>query len=513
VTFALPTRLSWRAALAFFAGALAMPAFAPFQLWPLVILSLALLFALWQSATSKRQAALLGFCWGLGIFLSGVSWLFVSLNTYGGMPAPLAALAVLLFSSFISLLPAFGGVLAHALRRNASPAFTLLITLPACFVVGEYLRMSLLTGFPWLIAGYSQTPGSLLGAPLAGYAPVIGVFGISWLLALTAGALVMLMKATRQMRIAVSVALAAVWIGGPMLKRVTWTEPSGAPFTVALLQGNIDQDLKFRDDQLVATLKNYYDLANESKAKLIVLPETAVPRFADDLPAEYLGALNAIALRNGGDMLLGIPTYIGPKPGETTISYFNSAISLGGSPSQTYSKTHLVAFGEFIPPMFSWVYQWLSIPMSGFTRGAEDQAPMRLLGHRVAVNICYEDTFGHEIARPLPDAELLINLSNMAWYGRSLAADQHAQFSQMRAMETGRWMLRSTNTGLTAAINERGEIVKALPQFVRGALEVEAQPRRGATPYVRWKDSPVLLLLFLAMGVALLGIKQGKKKR
>jgi apolipoprotein N-acyltransferase len=509
VTFALPTRLLGRAALAVLAGVIAMPAFAPFQLWPLVILSLALLFALWQSATRKRQAALLGFCWGLGIFLSGVSWLFVSLHTYGGMPAPLAALAIFLFCSFISLLPAFGGLLAHALRRSASPVFALLIVMPTCFVVSEYLRMSLLTGFPWLITGYSQTPGSVLGAPLAGYAPVIGVFGISWLLALTAGALVMLMKTTRPMRIALGAALAAVWIGGPMLKLVAWTEPSGAPFTVSLLQGNIDQSLKFRDDQLVATLKNYYDLANESKAKLIVLPETAVPRFADDLPAEYIAALNAIALRNGGDMLLGIPTYIGPKPGEADISYFNSAISLGGSPSQTYSKTHLVAFGEFIPPMFSWVYRWLSIPMSGFTRGAEDQVPMRLLGHRVAVNICYEDTFGHEIARPLPDAELLVNLSNMAWYGRSLAADQHAQFSQMRAMETGRWMLRSTNTGLTAAINERGEIVKALPQFVRAVLDVEAQPRRGATPYVRWKDMPVLLLLFLAMGAALLRKKRG----
>jgi apolipoprotein N-acyltransferase len=169
---------------------------------------------------------------------------------------------------------------------------------------------------------------------------------------------------------------------------------------------------------------------------------------------------------------------------------------------QRYDKQHLVVFGEFIPPLLGWVYNWLQIPLGSMTAGHTDQKPMRIVGHAVAVNICYEDAFGAEIARQLPEAELLVNMSNMAWFGKYLASDQQAQFSQMRALETGRWMLRSTNTGVTAAINEKGEIVKALPQFVRGVLEVAVQPRKGTTPYVVWKDWMILglLLVTLALG-------------
>ena len=168
---------------------------------------------------------------------------------------------------------------------------------------------------------------------------------------------------------------------------------------------------------------------------------------------------------------------------------------------QRYDKQHLVVFGEFIPPYLSWVYRWLQIPLGSMTAGRHDQKPLRVAGHAIAVNICYEDAFGAEVARQLPEAELLVNMSNMAWFGHSFAADQQAQFSQMRALEMGRWMLRSTNTGVTAAINDKGEIVKALPQFVRGTLELDVQPRTGTTPYVIWKDWLILSLLMLALGL------------
>jgi apolipoprotein N-acyltransferase len=504
----LPSRLFWRAVLAGAFGALAVLAFAPFHIWPLAIVSLGFLFALWLTATNKKQAALLGFCWGLGLFCTGVSWIYISLHDFGGMPAPLAALAVLLFSSMLALLPTLAGVLAQSLRRGASSALTLLLIMPASFVAMEYLRISILTGFPWLIMGYTQTPGALLGAPLVGFAPVLGVFAISWLLAFTAGACVLMLQslqvqAPRARRTPVLVALLAVFGGGWALQWISWTSPVGAPLSAALVQGNIEQDLKWREDQHENTRKIYLDLVLKSKAKLIILPETAIPQFDFQVPPEYFDQLKAIAVRNGGDLVLGMPTYAMPPPGESPKALFNSAVSLGISPAQTYSKSHLVAFGEFIPPLFSWVYQWLNIPMSGFTPGPETQPSMRLSGHRVAINICYEDTFGHEIAASLPDAALLVNISNMAWFGRPLAGEQHAQFSQMRAMETGRWMLRSTNTGLTAAINEQGKIVKALPQYERGTVEVEAQPREGMTPYVRWKDAPVLASLFIAFCVAL----------
>ena len=234
-------------------------------------------------------------------------------------------------------------------------------------------------------------------------------------------------------------------------------------------------------------------------AKLIVLPETALPVFLDEIPTDYLAALKRRAEKNGGDLIMGVPIAQRGNLTDTAYTYANAAISMGVSPSQRYDKVHLVAFGEFMPPLFSWAYNWLKIPLAGFTPGPQIQAPMRVSGHFVAVNICYEDAFGYEIARPLPEAELLVNIANMAWYGHSLAADQHAQFSQMRAMETSRWMLRSTNTGLTAAINERGEMVKSLPQFTRGVLQVEAIPRQGITPYVRWREGPVLIGLAVAL--------------
>jgi len=501
-----------QALIAFIAGAIGVLGFAPFYAWPCVIISIAILFALWREARTAKHAALIGFVWGLGLFLFGVSWLYVAIHVYGNMPAPLAAFAIFLFCCYLSLYPMCAGALIKKLSKKYSTIIALLVVMPASFVAFEYLRGWVVTGFPWLIAGYSQTPGGVIAAPLAGYAPVFGMFGITWLLAITAGLLALLVaeRKTLSKRLKTSALLAAaiVWFAGFALQTISWSTPSGAPLSVALLQGNIAQDLKWREDELANSLLNYQELVLKSKAKLIVLPETAAPIFFDQLPADYLTSLRLRAQNNGGDLIIGSP-YSAPSNSPAPRPFFNSAISMGVAPSQRYSKDHLVAFGEFIPPLFSWVYQWLSIPLSGFTRGGTEQAPMRLSNHLIAVNICYEDAFGSEVARPLPEAELLVNMSNMAWYGRSLAADQHVQFSQMRAMETSRWMLRSTNTGVTAAVNERGEIVKALPQFTRGVLDIDAVPRQGATPYVRWRDTPVLILLaVILLGAVFLKPKQ-----
>lgn len=482
-------------ALAALAGVMTVFAFAPFYLWPLALISLGVLFALWQNASSARAAGALGFAWGLGLFLAGVSWLYVALHVYGNMPAPLAALSIFLFCCYLALFPMLAGMLAHKLRARRR-SWNLLLVMPACFVAFEFLRGWFMTGFPWLIVGYVHTPGGPLGAVLQGYAPIVGVFGLSWLTAITAAVLLLVWHVTMRARAIACSAVVIVWLAGAFLLQLDWSKPFGPPLTVSLLQGNVDQAQKWREETLDATMKDYLSLANESRAKLIVMPETAIPRWLHEIPEGYLALLKKRAVENGGDVILGAPMLE-----LKTKQYFNSAISMGTAPSQTYSKSHLVAFGEFIPPLFSWAYRWLDIPLAGFTPGAETQAPMRLSGHSVALNICYEDTFGSEIARPLPEAELLVNISNMAWYGRSLAAAQHLQFSQMRSLETSRWMLRATNTGLTAAVNERGEIVKALPQFTRGVLDVEAIPRQGVTPYVRWKDGPVLIGLLIAFVV------------
>lgn len=492
--------------LAFAAGGVGVLAFAPFYLWPVAIVSLFFLFVLWHRAATAWRVFGIGFAWGLGLFLVGVPWIYVSLHVYGSMPAILAAIATFLFCCYLALFPALAG----ALHRRLVVAFgfsaiaSLLLVMPACFVLWEYVRGWFFSGFPWLVFGYSQTPGGPAFAPLVGYAPITGVFGISWLLAMTAGLCVLLTRAvsgmvwSRRGRFVAISAVISVWAIGGALHQYSWSVPGGAPLTVALLQGNVAQSLKWRDDQLVSSLNNYRELVEKSTARLIVLPETALPVLRE-VPVDYLVALKRRNEMNGGDAIVGT-VVVEPVPAGGGFSKItNSAISIGSSPQQRYDKQHLVVFGEFIPPLLSWVYQWLKIPLGSMNAGRTDQKPMQIAGHAVAVNICYEDAFGFEIARQLPEAELLVNMSNMAWFGNLFASDQQAQFSQMRALETRRWMLRSTNTGVTAAINEKGEIVKMLPQFVRGTLEIEVQPRSGTTPYVRWKDWLILGLLLLAL--------------
>jgi apolipoprotein N-acyltransferase len=281
------------------------------------------------------------------------------------------------------------------------------------------------------------------------------------------------------------------------LRGVEWTAPAGAPLEVSLVQGNVPQDLKFDPARYARTLETYARLAESSRARLIVLPETAVPRMLDSVDPAYLGRLEAAAKRNGGDLLLGVPTRT--APGE----YYNSVVSLGSSPQQSYHKAHLVPFGEFVPPGFGWIVRVLSIPLADFSRGASDQRPLAVAGQRVAANICYEDAYGSEILRQLPEATLLANLSNVAWFGDSLAPAQHLQIARARALETGRMHLTATNTGITAVVGRDGKVLARLAPFTEGRLDATVQGYAGATPYVRYGDWPALAacaLLLLVVG-------------
>ncbi len=506
----IPARFAFQLVLAFIAGGVGVLAFAPIYLWPFALISLYFLFALWCRATKTWQPFVIGFVWGLGLFIFGVPWIYVSLHDYGSMPAILAAAATFLFCCYLSIFPALAGLLYRWLvaRARLSTVAALLLVMPACFVIWEYVRGWFFSGFPWLVFGYSQTPGApalLPTASLMGYAPMVGVFGISWILAVTAGLCVLLTPGatgvvwSRRGRLLVAASIVGIWMTGALLHRYSWSAPTGQTLTAALLQGNIEQSLKWREDQRDAALENYRDLVEKSTARLIVLPETALPMALHDVPAEYLAAVKRRSDANGGDAIIGLSIVERGLSRNEPYTVANSAITLGVSPMQRYDKQHLVVFGEFIPPLLSWVYQWLQIPLGSMTAGRSDQKPLQIAGHAIAVNICYEDAFGREIGRQLPEAELLVNMSNMAWFGHSFAAFQQTQFSQMRALETGRWMLRATNTGVTAAINDKGEIVRALPQFVRGALEIEVQPRTGTTPYVMWHDWLILGLLLLAL--------------
>ena len=472
---------------AFFLGAATVLGFAPIGLAPLPFFTAAGLLWLWQEAATPRRAAALGFAFGMGLFLAGVSWVYVSLHEFGAMPAPLAAIATLLFCAVLALYPALVGYLQ---ARLAGPlAARQLLLIPALWVLTEWLRAWVFTGFPWLALGYSQTD-----SPLRGYAALTGVFGLSWLVWLCAGLLLALARARARLRTAALAALALVLGLGYGLAQVEWTQPQGAPISVSLVQGNIAQDLKWDATRYAATVQLYQRMIEDSAARLTILPETAIPRFFDQLDPELVSALALSARRHGGDLLIGLP--LRDAPGR----YYNSVLSLGASPTQRYDKIHLVPFGEFIPPGFGWVLSILKIPLADFSRGGAAQAPLALAGQKVAVNICYEDAFGEEIIRFLPEATLLVNVSNVAWFGDSLAPHQHLQIAQLRALETGRTMLRATNTGMTAIIDHHGRITAVLPPFTQGTLNGSAQGRSGATPYVRRGNAPLVLLALLVCG-------------
>ncbi len=477
-------------------GAISVAAFAPLGAFPLVWLTVAGLFWLLRNAMRPRDGFALGFAFGFGWFGVGTSWVYVSLSVFGGLPSPLAALATALFCALLATFPATAG--AAFVRWRPSGQLAQAATFAALWALFEWLRTWVLTGFPWLALGYSQTPPS----PFAGYAPLLGVHGVSLLVALFAALLVATGCAPTCARRLVPGTLAIALLGGGVaLRQQEWSVAQGAPLSVALLQGNVEQDLKWRPERLTDSLAIYTALMREHPATLTVLPETAIPAFFEQLPPEYIEPMLTHALAQGGDVLFGIVVGAGER-------YANAALSLGSAPTQLYAKSHLVPFGEFVPPGFQWFLDMMRIPMSNFMPGPDRQPPLAIAGQKVAVNICYEDVFGAEIIRALPEATLLVNLSNTAWFGDSLAQPQHLQIARMRAMETGRPMLRATNTGMTGVVRPDGSVQAVLPPFTRDALVVEVQGYAGTTPYVRWGNGA-----FIASAFALLAAAAFARKR
>lgn len=519
--------------LALLAGGASVFAFAPFEWYPLAFASLGVLAWLLGRAARVRDAFALGFAWGFGAFSGGVSWLYVALERYGGMPAPLAALAVALFCAYLALYPGLAAaafvalqrrVQARSLRRDAVgagvpanaaseqvslagkpapnesfPAARPLLSaalFAALWLLAEWLRGVVFTGFPWLAVGYSQTAPS----PLAGYLAVVGVYGVGALVAFVAGLVAFLpgSRVTPRRRWSPVAAVAVVLVVGAGLAGRAWTVPTGAPLPIALVQTNFEQSLKWDPQRFAEVLQVNLDLVRDSFMQaqppaLVVLPETTLPTLLERLPEGYVDGLARLAGEAGGDLVMGV--FRRDEAGHI----YNAAIGVGSAPVQHYAKQHLVPFGEYSPPLFGWFYQLAQIPMSDQTRGAPDQPPMRFGDQRVALNICYEDLFGAELIRALPEATLLLNISNLAWYGNSLAQPQHLQIARVRALETGRPMLRSTNTGMTALVQPDGQVAALMPEFERGMLRVEVQGYQGLTPYARWGDRLALVLAVLVV--------------
>jgi apolipoprotein N-acyltransferase len=485
-------------------GAAHALSFAPWNLPWLQLIALAALFSLAQRAYNPRQAAWLGFGFGLGWFGVGVSWVYVSMHEYGQMPAPLAGIATTAFCAFLALYPALALGVAQWLSP-AARARRLLLALPAAWAASEWLRGVLLTGFPWLASGYAHSDG-----PLAGFAPLVGVYGISWLAAFVAGCAALLVDrrgVPMRTLVAAGLAGAGLLVGGQILASETWTTPVGAPLRVRLVQGNVPQDLKFADGGLERSVAAYAGLLKGDPVDLTVLPESVFPLPIDMLPDTALQAVLEPTRDRGKALVFGI--FIEQPRGH----YYNSAVGVapaadGKAPLQRYSKRHLVPFGEFIPPGFRWFVDLMHMPIGDQQRGAPYQGPMDLAGQRIAVNICYEDLFGAEIIRawdvPERAPTLLLNLSNLAWFNDSLALPQHLQVSRLRARETGRPMLRATNTGATAVIDPRGQVVALAPFNRAVALDAQIRGYEGTTPYVRYGDRPVLVALGLLLALAAL---------
>jgi len=485
-------------ALAAAAGAVAVFALAPFGVSGLVFVSLTALFALWQRADAPRDAAQQGFAFGLGLFGAGSSWLTVALVNFGGMPESLAVVAIAILTIYLALWPALAGFVA--VRFTPAGGWRRALAAAAAFTATEWIRSYLFTGFPWLALGYSQVPDGLV----RGYAPLGGVYLVTLAVALVAALLAQFVDAlagNARLRAwasaAVAVALVAV---GVALTRIEWTAPSGPPLAVSLVQGNIVQELKFDPKFRTATFDRYLDLVASSRGRLIVLPESAFPIFSDEVPDSVLLSLIRTAIARDGDVLAGLFTALPPEPGSDEPRYYNTVVALGESPLQFYRKNHLVPFGETIPlkPVFGWfIRSVLAIPLADQARGGATQPPLTVAGARVAVDICYEDAFGNELRYGARDAHFLVNVTNDAWYGRSIAAEQHNQIAAMRALELGRPMLRATNTGITSAIAEDGREFARLPWFTTGVLEVSVAGRTGETPYLRMGDAGVLALCAL----------------
>ncbi len=483
-----------RAGAASASGAALTLAFAPFGLWPLGVLAPAALFLLWLVAPSPRQAFALGLLFGLGLFGTGTAWVFDAIHGPGGVGLGLSLLLTGLLVGLLALFPAACGWAAARLARRAGPAAALGLLFPALWTLTEWTRGWFLTGFPWLALGYSQ-----LDAPLAGWAPLAGAYGVSLAAAWSAGLLALLLRQGPRRALA-WLALALLWGGGVALREVSWTAPAGPPLQVRLVQGNIPQELKWLPAMREPTLARYEALTREAlgRARLVIWPESAAPAFYHQV-AGRLEALGEEARAQGTAILAGV-LELDPATGR----YYNSVALLGRQP-RFYRKHHLVPFTEYLPleALLGTAVDLLQVPVSSFSKGPADPPPLRVDGLALRVTICYEDAFGEELLGALPEAGLLVNVTNDAWFDRTIAPHQHLQMARMRALETGRPLLRAANTGITALVGADGRLLARAPMHRTVALDGEVAPYAGATPYVRWGNAPAVGAALLLAAVAL----------
>jgi apolipoprotein N-acyltransferase len=475
--------------LVFPAGILLTLSFAPFYYSYLAVFALFILFFFWTDV-SPGKAALRGLLFGLGFFGSGASWIYFSVHDFSGAGVVAASTVALLF---VLVLASFSTLAGYVCGRFFPAAGTAGITLgyPAAWVFSEYLRGYVtLNGFPWLQAGYSQEHGFL-----AGYIPLFGIYGTGFLAAFTAAALAAAAQRKKH-ALWLCAGITVLWAGGAALRTVKWTHPIGEAIRVTLVQGNIPQNNKWLPENRDNTLRMYWEMtAAHWDSQLIVWPETAVPAFFDQVKDAFIYPLNREAQQHRTDLVVPLPVREANND-----DYYNAVMTLGSNVG-IYRKVHLVPFGEYLPlqPLSGAIVKVLDAHVGNFVPGSVDQPLLQAAGYAFATSICYEDAFGVETIRAMPDAAFLVNVTNDSWFGAYLQPQQHMQMARMRALETGRYMLRATNTGITAVVAPDGSTVAEAPQSQRYALTSSIVPMGGMTPYARLGDKFIIAGLLLIL--------------
>ncbi len=470
------------------------------DLWPLQLAAIAVLAGLVGRA-SPRRAAALGQAFGTAWLCAGTWWLYISMHRYGGLSAGVAALAVLALAAFLSLYLAVAMSLVARWHRGSRGRGAILFA--AAWLLAELARGVIFTGFPWVATGYAH-----VDAPLAGFAPFLGVYGIGAVAAGLAAAFGLSDLRRARAWLAPGIALAVALAAGALLGRIDFTSPTGT-LTVSLLQNDVPQQEKFADDHIQKVLGETAVLLDAARGELVVGPETVIPMLPAQLDPSYWEALLAHFRVPGRAALVGIPM------GDDEVGYTNSALGLSQASSTLpngfyrYDKHHLVPFGEFIPTGFHWFTAMMNIPLGDFNRGVRTAPSFGVRGERVAPNICYEDLFGEELASRFVPGQaaptILANISNIGWFGETIAVEQHLRISRMRSLELQRPMIRATNTGATAIVDHRGIVRQSLPPFTRGILEGTVEGRQGLTPFAAWAGRFDLWPLWLIALATLLG--------
>ncbi len=491
----------WRYLLALAAGIFAPFALAPYGLWPLGIASLLLLLASLQQA-SPKQGLVVGWLYGLGFYGTGVSWVYHSIHDYGHAAPPLAAGLTLLFVAGLSLLftASFGYAFARLFKNNC---WGNLLGFPALWVLFEWLRSWLLTGFPWLFAGYAHTD-----TVLSHWAPVSGVYGVSFIIALSASSLYFLILKLYTRSLGRGFALytslfSLPWLATLLLSQISWTQRQATPITVTLLQPNITQDVKWLPEQRNKTLSQLYRQTRQHlDSDLIIWPENAIPML-QDRAGPYLNNVTALASQSNSAVITGIPW----RENDGSNSVFHNSIVALGNGNGVYHKQKLVPFGEYVPlqQLLRGLIEFFNLPMSDFRRGPAEQSPLLInvknQALKVAPYICYEIVYPDFVRTMAKQSDLLLTISDDSWFGRSAGPLQHLQMARMRAIENGKYLMRGTNTGVTAIIDDQGQLIAQARPFVKGNLTGEVWRTSGQTPYSRLGSWPVLLLCTVLIAV------------